>query len=58
MHVSDQECKYFITMGTIVDKLAELRGKGKDVVWLVAVEDPKEDKLGIMILHLQQVIIH
>ena len=58
VHVSDQEIKYLITMGTVVDKLAELGGKKQDVVRLVAVEVAKEEKLGIRILHLQKVIVH
>ena len=58
MHICDQKVKNFISMGVVVDKLAKLWGEVKDMVRLVTVEVTHEGKLGLGILHFQEMIVH
>ena len=56
--ICDNEINSFLPMGTVVDKLAKLRGELEDMIRFVTVEISKKDKLSFRIFHLKEIIVH
>ena len=58
VHVSNDKIKNLVTIGVIMDKLAQLRRETEEMIRFVAVEVTQEEKASLWKLHLHQVIVH
>ena len=58
VHVSYDKVNGLETMGTVVDKLAELRGEEENMIRFVAVKISKKKELGVRMLHFEKIKVH
>ena len=58
VHVSNNKIKNLVTIGVVVNKLAQLRREAEKLIRLVAVEVTQEEKPSLWKFHFHQVIVH
>ena len=58
VHVSDNQINSFAAMSSVVNYLPELRRERQYIIWFIAVEIPKEDKLGMWKFCFHKIEIH